>query len=110
MDSPGLPLIWGYVRCLVPSLQFREQGSLNICDVIYALLVRAVIVALFGKKPLLMSYRIGLRNCLATLSEKIREGTKWAQKGHKTRVLHGFLGSYMAAKSLYLLVTTGLTR
>jgi hypothetical protein len=38
------------------------------------------------------------------------EGTKWAQKGHKTRVLRGFPGSYMATKSLYLRVTTGLTR
>lgn len=31
-------------------------------------------------------------------------------RGHKTRVLCGVPGSYIAVKSLYLLVTTGLTR
>jgi hypothetical protein len=47
-------------------------------------------------------------SCLGIVS--IGEGTKWAQKGHKTRALRGFAGSYIAAKSLYCFVTTGLTR
>ncbi len=41
---------------------------------------------------------------------EIGEGTEWAQKGHKIHALHGFPASYMAAKSLNLLVTTGLTK
>jgi hypothetical protein len=71
----------------------RDSGEVALAEVL-------ALRSLFPQSPVPGGQRARRHTTTLTRSVTTCEGTKWAQKGHKTGVLHGFAGSYMAAKSL----------